>query len=89
VVVWDPDNERESALLTRRPRASGGKRIQMKRKDKVKVTRPWKDDPDMGDMEDPEYREEIFSSLQYDGVFPEHLPDLKLREQYSEWLKKQ
>ena len=44
----------------------------MKRKDKVKVTRPWKDDPDMGDMEDPEYREEIFSSLQYDGIPPEH-----------------
>jgi hypothetical protein len=42
----------------------------------------------MGDMGDKEYREEIFRSLQEDGVPPDDLPDLKLRKQYSKWLQK-
>jgi hypothetical protein len=56
---------------------------------KLDTTRPWQDDPEMGDMEDKEYREEIFQSLKDDNVPPEHLPDLKLRKQYSKWLKTQ
>jgi hypothetical protein len=55
---------------------------------KTQKERPWKDDPDMGDMGNKTYRNEIFQSLKDDNVAPEHLPDLKLRKQYSEWLKK-
>jgi hypothetical protein len=57
-------------------------------KRKSETTRPWRDDPEMGDMGDKEYREEIFRSLQEDGVPPDDLPDLKLRKQYSKWLQK-
>ena len=56
---------------------------------KTQKERPWKDDPDMGDMGNKTYRNEIFQSLKDDNVPPEHLPDLKLRKQYADWLKKQ
>jgi len=43
----------------------------------------------MGDMGNKTYRNEIFRSLKDDNVPPEDLPDLKLRKQYADWLKKQ
>ena len=60
----------------------------MKKNNKLQRTRPWKDDPELGDMNDREYREEIFRSLQDDSIDPSHLPDPTLRRQYEDWLKK-
>jgi hypothetical protein len=47
----------------------------------------WRDDPEPGDMNDPEYRNEIFLCLKEGGTTPEQLPDPKLRKQYEAWLK--
>ena len=48
--------------------------------------REWKDDPEMGDEDDPEYQKEIFATLAYGNVKPEEVRP-GIREAYTEFLK--
>ncbi len=40
-----------------------------------------------GDEDDPEYREEMFKSFEYDKVNPDHIRDKKMRADYVKWLE--
>jgi hypothetical protein len=47
------------------------------------------DDPELGDENDPAYREEMFETFRFMGCTPEDLKDPLYRDEYAEWLKKQ
>lgn len=49
--------------------------------------RPYDEDPELGDEDDPEYKEEIFETMKSMGWGPEKLTDPAEREEYAEWLK--
>jgi hypothetical protein len=44
-------------------------------------------DPELGNEDDPEYKEELFETYRDMGWKPEELTDAKYREEYAEWLK--
>jgi len=50
--------------------------------------RPFHEDPEPGDENDPEYKEEMFETFKYMGWKPEQLRDPKDQKEYADWLKK-
>jgi hypothetical protein len=44
-------------------------------------------DPELGDENDPEYKEEMFRTFRFMGTKPEQLVDLISRRHTPEWLK--
>ena len=47
------------------------------------------DDPELGDEDDPEYREQLFETFQASGQEPEDVrTDDQFRADYAEFLKK-
>ena len=46
----------------------------------------YEEDPEMGDENDPEYRNEMFETFKYMSVEPEELRDPALRAEYAAWL---
>lgn len=46
------------------------------------------EDAELGDEDDPEYREEMFRTFRHMKVKPEEIrTDQKFAEEYAEWLK--
>jgi len=48
--------------------------------------RPYKEDPELGDENDPAYKEEMFQTFKYMGWSPEQLKDPKDQQEYADWL---
>jgi hypothetical protein len=46
------------------------------------------EDPELGDENDPEYKEEMFETYLYMGWKPTDLRDPKDQKEYAEWLEK-
>jgi hypothetical protein len=61
--------------------------LQSDQKETVDGPREWQDDPEPGDEDDPEYREEMFKSFEYGKVPPDHIRDKKMRADYVKWLE--
>ncbi len=51
------------------------------------MKRPYIDDPQPGDENDPEYLDEIFRTFQHMGWKPEDLQDKKDQDEYRKWLE--
>jgi hypothetical protein len=51
------------------------------------VERPYVEDPEPGDENDPAYKEELFRTFQEMGWAPEELKDPQDQQEYAEWLK--
>jgi hypothetical protein len=49
-------------------------------------TRPYKDEPELVDENDPAFREEMFQTFKHMKVKPEDLKED--REEYAAWLEK-
>jgi hypothetical protein len=53
------------------------------------VERPYKDDPELGDENDPAYMLELFETAKAMGWGPEDIrTDEQFRADYAAWLKK-
>jgi hypothetical protein len=47
------------------------------------MERPWVGDPELGDMKDPQYREEMFRIFKHDFVDPPSVPTLMRQFSWS------
>lgn len=47
----------------------------------------YQEDPDLGDENDPAYKEEMFRFFQIRGWTPEDLKDKTYAEEYGKWLQ--
>jgi hypothetical protein len=46
------------------------------------------EDPELGDENDPEYREQLFYTFKYSDTKPEDIvTDPEMAKEYAEWLK--
>jgi len=53
------------------------------------MERPYLDDPEPGDENDPAYREEMFETFKSMGLTPDEIrTDDKFKADYADWLKK-
>lgn len=50
--------------------------------------KPYNEDPEPGDENDPAYKEEMFETFKYMGWEPEDLTDPKDQQEYAHWLKR-
>jgi hypothetical protein len=55
--------------------------------DIIRDIRDYQEDPEMGDENNPEYREEMFQMFRTLGWGPDDLIDRQYASQYAEWLK--
>ena len=50
-------------------------------------TRPYNDDPELPDEDDPVFKLEMFELFKFRGTNPEKIVDEKFRDEYVNWLK--
>jgi hypothetical protein len=62
----------------------------MKGQNSDDLERPYLEDPELGDENDPEYRQEMLETFKSLGLTPADIKtDDKLRADYAAWLKTQ
>jgi hypothetical protein len=58
----------------------------IEKEEEMPLTRPYLDDPEPSDENDPEVKEEMFRTFQYMKIKPEELKEDQ--EEYAAWLAK-
>jgi hypothetical protein len=49
--------------------------------------RPYQEDPELGDENDPEYKQEMFETFKVMRWTPDEITDPQYRKEYAEWLE--
>jgi hypothetical protein len=76
-----------ASMITKNRCTAFGRSCEECRREENEMFENYQDDPELGDENDPSYREGMFETYRAIGIKPDELTDPEYRATYVAWLK--